>query len=174
MDLREQLLLEHSKANTLKIATYIGNDKKRFEELLKLFFADEYRTTQRAAMAISACFDLQPNLFEPYIPVLIENLTQKEELHVAVKRNTVRFLQFCLIPEDYESILFDCCLSYLTDVEETVAVKAFSMTVLYRICQKYPDLKQELIPVIEDNLAYSDKAGLQNRGKKILKKLNQL
>ena len=70
--------------------------------------------------------------------------------------------------------MFDCCLSYLTDVEETVAVKAFSMTVLYRICQKYPDLKQELIPVIEDNLAYSDKAGLQNRGKKILKKLYQL
>lgn len=174
MDIRTQLLKEHSKANTLKITSYIGSNPDRFEELLKLFLADEYLTTQRAAMVISAYFDKNPDIFQPYVGKVIENLVEKKDIHVAVKRNTVRCLQFCSIPMEYESALFDCCLSYLSDVSETVAVKAFSMTILYRICKMYPDLKQEVIPLIEDLLVYNEKAGLQNRGRKILQKLHQL
>ncbi len=43
------LLAEHSKAQTDKILAYIGNDSARFDELMQLFFHDEYRVVQRAA-----------------------------------------------------------------------------------------------------------------------------
>jgi hypothetical protein len=53
MDLLAALTEEHSKAQCNKIVAYIGNDKKKFAELMKLFFEGEYRITQRAAWPMS-------------------------------------------------------------------------------------------------------------------------
>jgi hypothetical protein len=47
MNPRETIPEEHSKKQCDKIVRYIGNDKKRFAELMKLFFKGEYRVTQR-------------------------------------------------------------------------------------------------------------------------------
>ena len=49
MDLRAELLEEHSKRQALRVADYIGNDPERFADLMCLFFGNEYRVTQRAA-----------------------------------------------------------------------------------------------------------------------------
>ena len=43
MNIRQALQAEHSKPQTMKIVTYIGADKNRFAELMKIFFAGEYR-----------------------------------------------------------------------------------------------------------------------------------
>ena len=37
MNLKEEILKEHSKKQCDAIVKYIGNDKKRFAELMKLF-----------------------------------------------------------------------------------------------------------------------------------------
>ena len=53
MNIREEILREHSKAQSLRKAHYIGEDKQRFEELMYLFLNDEYRVCQRAAWVVS-------------------------------------------------------------------------------------------------------------------------
>ena len=173
MNIREQLLVAHSKENTQKITMYIGTDEKRLDELMQCFFSNEYRVTQRAAMSVSDCFDLHPQLMQPYVEQMVDNLSDPK-IHVAVKRNTVRILQFIDVPEEHTSALFDHCLSFLIDSKEPIAVKAFSMGILYNICKKYPDLKVEVIPIIEEEIGRSESAGVLNRGKKISKKLYQL
>ena len=47
------------------------------------------------------------------------------------------------------------------------------MQVLYNVCQKEPDLANELKIVIEEFLPHGT-AGFKSRGGKILKKLNKL
>jgi hypothetical protein len=173
MDIRKQLLEEHSKENSLKIVNYINDDEGRFETLFSLFLSDEYRVSQRAAMVLSACFDKNPYWFNKHLPTLIQNLDMNN-LHVAVKRNTVRILQFVEIPEDQQVALFDHCINYLADAKEPIAVKAFSMQILYNICKEHPQLKTEVIPLLEDVLERNESAGIQSRGRKILKKLYQL
>jgi hypothetical protein len=49
MNLRESLLAEHSKALTVRIVDYIGNNEERFAELMNLFLNDVPRITQRSA-----------------------------------------------------------------------------------------------------------------------------
>jgi hypothetical protein len=49
MNLRQQILKEHSKRNTDKIVSYIGNDPERFKILFDLFLNDESRVVQRSA-----------------------------------------------------------------------------------------------------------------------------
>jgi len=58
MDIREALLAEHSKRQTMKIVRYINGDPARFAELMKLFLGDTYRLSQRAAWAVNYCADI--------------------------------------------------------------------------------------------------------------------
>jgi hypothetical protein len=65
-------------------------------------------------------------------------------------------------------------IQYLKSPDESIAVKAFGMTSLRRICEKYPELASELIPYIEILVDQKASAGIVNRGEKELKKLREL
>lgn len=172
MNLKEELLREHSKAQGNKIASYVVQDTKRYDELMTIFFEADYRLNQRAAFSINICFDKEPKLITPYITSLIKNL-HRTDIHDAVKRNTIRILQFIDIPEEIEGELYDICFAFLISANEPIAIKAFSMRVLANICKSYPELKNELIPVIEDLMTHGS-FGIKNRGKKILNELSKL
>ncbi|MBI3511307.1 MAG: hypothetical protein HY064_11630 [Bacteroidetes bacterium] len=55
MNLRKTILEEHSKNQTMKIVKWVGNDRERFSELMKIFLRYEYRLTQRAGWPMSYC-----------------------------------------------------------------------------------------------------------------------
>ena len=166
MNIREQLLVEHSKANALFISNYIGDDQGKFQELVELFLGDEYRITQRAGHSLAHVFDNHPHLVDPFLPKLIRNLDN--EVNDAVKRNTLRILQDKVIPDNEEGILVNHCFDYLVSNKEPVAIKVFAMTVLGNICHKFPDLKNELKIIIEE-LMETGTPGIISRGKKVLK-----
>lgn len=168
MNLREELLREHSKANTLAITAWIGGDKKRFAALVDLFLYDEYRVVQRAARVVSLVAEKQPQLLGPHLEAVVLHM-QDAGIPVAVKRNVVRLLQHIDIPESLHGPVMNSCFDLLADPKETIAVRAFSMTVLARLAQQYPELGQELTVVIEDVLAHEPSAGLRSRGNKVLK-----
>lgn len=168
MIIRDALLKEHSKNQTIKIVKFIGDDKQKFKELMNLFFHDEYRVVQRSAWVVNCCAEAHPELIRPYLNKMIEYM--HKPVHDAVRRNTVRILQFTDIPEKLTGKAATVCFDLLQSKSEPIAVKAFSMTVLANICKTHPELKNELKLVIEDLLPYSS-AGLLSRGKKILKAL---
>ena len=65
MDIRQALTAEHSKRQTIAIVEFIGDDARRFAELMKIFFAGEYRLTQRAAWTLNSCAERRPELIRP-------------------------------------------------------------------------------------------------------------
>jgi hypothetical protein len=173
MDLRAVILEEHSKRNTMRVANYVGDDTTRFKELMKLFLADEYRVTQRAAQAVSECADKHPELIKPWIGKMTDNL-YKEDLHHAVKRNTLRVFQFIEIPEKSQGKLFGISMKFLLSMQEPIAVKAFASSVLYNISLKHPELQSELKMVLGDLVRHATDPALKNRYGKVLKDLNKL
>jgi hypothetical protein len=173
MNIREQLLVEHSKDNTDRIRKYIGVDKDKLQELMDCFFSNTYRVSQRSAMVVSSVFDHTPQMINPYVLSLIDGLAEPNQ-HIAIKRNALRILQSVPIPEEKTTVLFDHCLENLIQKNEPVAVKAFSMTVMLQICKSFPELKKEVIPVLEIELERNESAGVLNRGKKVLLALHKL
>lgn len=171
MNLREEILREHSKDQRDYIVNYIGNDEHRFEELMHLFLKDDYKVTQRASWVVSECTERFPFLITPYLNSIILNL--RNEVHDAVKRNTIRILQFVEIPESLFGITAEFCFELLASKKEPVAIKAFSMTVLLEIVKKIPELKIELQILIEDQMPYSS-PGFTSRGNKTLKALKKI
>lgn len=161
MHLRNEILREQ----TLRIAKWVGNNPGRFAALLELFLYDEYRVVQRAAWIMSHVAEKYPALLEPHLEKMINRMGDAG-IPVAVKRNVVRILQFIHVPESLQGPVMDYCFRFLEDPAETVAVRAFSMTVLANLAQQYPEIRNEIILLIEDQLWEGATAGFISRGKK--------
>lgn len=166
MNLRKTILAEHSRAQTNKIINWIGSNQQRFDELFDLFLHDEYRVVQRAAWPLSYSVIQHPKLIEKHFSKLLKNL-HKPGLHEAVKRNTVRLLQHIDIPRRHHGEIMNSCFEYISDREEKVAVKAFSLTILQKLSRQYPEIRQELKTIIEDRWPY-ETAAFRTRARKIL------
>jgi hypothetical protein len=169
--LRNIILKEHTKANTLKIVNWIGDNQKRFDELFNLFLNDEYRVVQRAAWPLSYCVMANPQFIKKHFGKLLNNL-KKAGLHEAVKRNTVRLLQYITIPVKFHGDVMNICFDYISSPTEKPAIKAFSLTVLSNLSKLYPEIKQELKTIIEDRWDY-ETAAFKSRAKKILASINK-
>ena len=172
MNIKEQLATAHSRDNADLIINYIGADEDRFAALIELFLHGEYRSVQRASQPVSIITEKHPHLIEPYLNEIIANLHRNPI--PAVKRNTMRLFQFIPIEESISGELFDIALSYLVAIEEPVAVKAFSMTVLRKICANYPELINEVRFQIEILVEEKISAGITYRGKSELLQLKKI
>ena len=168
MILRSEILKEHSRAHADNIATWIGTNEKRFASLLQLFLHDDYRVVQRSAWVISIVADRHPELLKPHLELIIGRMNDNR-LPAAVKRNVVRLLQEIEIPETLHGSLMDSCFQFLADPNETIATRCSSMTVLQKLSNIYPDIRQELKTIIEECLQQAPSAGFKARAKKVIK-----
>lgn len=165
MNIREALAAEHSKHQTMAVVNYIGADAKRFAELMKIFFGDEYRLTQRASWAVNYCAEHHKELVKPYFGKLVRQL-ERDDVHVAVRRNVARMLQFIDVPRSYRGRVFDACCNLVDDPMQPVAVKVFAMSVAARIALGRPELLNELRLVVEKYLPNAT-AGFRARARAI-------
>ena len=167
MNLREELLKEHSKAQCNKIVQWVGNSEKRFEELFNLFLTDVYRVTQRAAWPVSYCVIAHPPFIKNNFGKLVKNL-RKPNLHDSIKRNSIRLLKNIDIPEKYHGEIMDICFGYLASPKEAVAIKVFSLIVLGNLAKKYPEIIPEIKVLIEEQMSHQS-IGFRGRANKLLK-----
>jgi hypothetical protein len=148
---------------------WTGSSQQRFDELFQLFLSDEYRVVQRAAWPVSYAVSEHPLLIQKHFGKLLRNL-QKPGIHDAVKRNSIRLLQFAEIPKKYHGRVMDICFKYIASPTEAVAIKVFSLTVLQNLSKQYPEIIPEIKLLIEENFE-RETAAFKNRAKKVLKQL---
>ena len=170
MKLRETILKEHSKANCKRIVKWVGNDQKRFDELFKLFLNDEYRVVQRSAWPMSYCVEDHPGLIKKHYGKILKAL-EKPGVHDAVKRNSMRLLQYVDIPRRFHGQVMDVCFRYFSSPAEAVAIKAFAITVLQKLAKSYPEIINEIKLIIEERWNY-ETAAFKARARKILKEFS--
>jgi hypothetical protein len=135
-----------------------------------MFLNDEYRVVQRAAWIISIVCGEYPELLTPHLPAMIKRM-QEPGLPTAVKRNVVRVIQTIKIPKKLHGAVMDACFQFLSDPKETIAVRCFSMTVLFNLTKYYPEIKNELKMAIIQLLDHKATAGLRSRAKKVIAQL---
>ena len=170
MNIRDEILKEHSKEQALRIRDYIDGDPDLFAELVDLFLHDEYRVVQRAAWIISHCADQYPEIVVPHLQSFLDYAADPP--HSSVKRNVVRVMQFCKIPEHIEGPAYDLCWKFAHSTKEEIAVRAHSLTVLARIAERYPELIDEVLSMARD-FKQADSPGLKSRGRRITDQLEK-
>lgn len=171
MNLETEIVKTHNKRNRDKIVAYIGNDPGKFAQLVEIFLMGPDCVTQVSSWPLSYCVEKYPSLLKPNWKKILA-FASKPDMHDAVKRNTMRMIQFAQIPKIHQGITTNLGFKFLADTREPAAIRVFAMSVLANLANEIPELKNELIPLIEQQLPYSSAAFI-SRGRKVLKNLKK-
>ncbi len=83
MDIEQQILVVHSKANTILVTDYVGNDRILLDEVMDLFFNGENKVSQRISNVVSLISDRDNSLLSIYLPQIISNLENNHQ-HISI------------------------------------------------------------------------------------------
>ena len=171
MNIREELLKYQiqSKEQALRIAEFAASSEENFTELMDCFLSSNVKLAQRAAWSVSWAAIKNPVIVRPHVGVLVNQLT-KTDIHNAVVRNSIRILQDLEIPAAFHGELLSACFDFIQKRNTAIAIKAFSLNVLFNLSKIYPEIRNELRMIILQNIDY-ETAAFKSRAKKILAKI---
>lgn len=171
MNIRAELLKYQvqSRVHSLRIAEYAISSEVTFAEMMRCFFSDETRLAQRAAWCVDWINQHNPDFLEPYIDSLVQQL-ERPDSSDAMIRNSLRILEDRTIPEIYHGTVLNHCFDFIQKRDIPVAIKAFSLQIVFELSKNYPDIRSELKWLIQENIEY-ETAAFRSRGKKILGRL---
>lgn len=173
MDIKTRLESEHSKTLTLAIIKYVGDDSRRFKILIDLLLGSDLVLSQRASWPLGYVAIEHPKLVKPYLSRLIKKLAEPNN-HPAITRSILRVFQEMEIPEKHRGTLVDLTFKFILNESAPIATRAFSITVAARICKHYPELKNELLLILNDVWERPHAPAIAARIKSSLKELNRL
>lgn len=171
MNIREELLKHQvqSKALVLQIATYAVDSEILLSELVDCYTSGDTRLAQRAAWSLSWVAQKNPKAIQPYLNIIVSQIS-KPHAHDAVVRNSLRILEDTYIPEPFHGEVLNACFDFVQKKHTAVAIKAFSLHIIFNLSKLYPEIRNELKLVIQENIEF-ETAAFRSRGKKLLAKL---
>ena len=174
MNLQHELSQYPNKEKVFEIASYIGSHTDRFAELINLVLKGDKSASLYASWVVNPCLEQHPELLQPHIQTLIENLS-RPNLHDSIKRSTVKALANVGgdISENLQGYALQHCFDFLLDTKAAVSIQVYAMQTVFNISKNEPDLLQELSEVIKERLPYGS-AGYKARGSRILKEINKI
>ncbi len=154
----------------LLIREVIKSDS-HFFTLLQLTLHEKDPLAWRACWVLDGSDERKPGLARKHIGTIVKALPDLESL--GALRSLLRMLSRYKIPEKYQGLLIDLCFSYLVSELYPVAVKVHAMQIIYQHVLIYPELKDELMAVIEDQIA-NNSVGFKSRGRRLIKQMEKL
>jgi hypothetical protein len=143
-------------------------DEKLFNQLFQLIFSGDHRLAWRSCWIIDIASEEHPELLLSNLPVIISGFLSTEDR--SLKRHFTRILCRYKISEEYLGAVVNRSFELLSP-SEPAAVRVFAMQLLFNVSLVMPDLKGELISVIESLMEEGGSAGFINRSSKLLRKL---
>jgi 8-oxo-dGTP diphosphatase len=148
----------------------IGNTEI-LRKLVEYSFSDDKKLAFRASWTLSKVYDKYPEIIDPDIQRIIEALDKLD--NESVQRSFLRIISMSdlnIVSTRHHGILADHSFKMLKSGFSAIAIKAYSMEIIYKLAQIYPELANELSATI--NMLQGDgSAGILARGHIILKKL---
>lgn len=166
MNIKNELLVERSKLKINEVAHYIKINENRLPDLVNLLKSEDDFLRYRVSWCLSTCYDLKIKNIAQYCNVYMFALGN--ETSSSVKRNLLRVLQWVKVPEMYHGNLINYCFEFVNDVNEPIAVKAFSLGILEKMCSYYPELINELL-LLCDEQKLTNSPGIKSRINRIHK-----
>jgi len=170
MDLKELLGGSQISMGKKDFGRVIGSSPDKYVELVNLALSKDMPACWRAAWVMDHLSELHPPLPEIHIKRLWDNIHDQPN---GVKRSTLRMLVRYEIPEEQQGVATDLCLDWLVKESVPVAIKVFSMEILLNITREYPELKEEFIAILEDQMPHNS-AGYKARAVKVIKSMEKL
>lgn len=169
---KEELLeIINSWENLPLVIKEMTNHPDDYSQLIEIALYSPDPNSWRAAYLVDKINDNFPELILPYLEKMIQQLNY--ETHSGKKRHFLKLISMNTIPSEHHGFLVDYCLNTLKSGKEPPAVRVHAMQNLYNISEFEPDLKPEILAVIEHEIEFHATAGITSRGSKLIKKLRK-
>jgi hypothetical protein len=168
----KELLADSSKKLADLTASMVYDNPPLLKLLIETSWLDEDPWSQRASRVVSICCCRFPELFQPHCIPIINHL---KKLHVeSAIRNYLKILAEVpvTLKNREKTLLLNLCFDYLSG-NYSVAVKVYSMQILYNLSLEIPEIGVELCHILEENLPDAS-PGYRSRSEKILRKLRRI
>ena len=144
------LTQEHSRAQTDKVAAWVGNDAAKFAEMIALMTGSDRLLAQRSAWVVAVVGEAHPEWVGTHLAALLDHLA-RPGLHPAVVRAVFRLMQSSPIPGNLEGRVMAVAFAALGGVA-AAAVKAYSISILKRLAEAHPELLGEVRALLAEQL----------------------
>lgn len=148
----------------------IGNNEI-LKKLLEYSFSDDRKLAFRSSWTLSKVYDKYPEIINPDLQLIIEALDKLD--NESVQRSFLRIISMSdlkIVSIRHHGIMADHSFRMLKSGFSAIAIKAYSMEIIYKLAQIYPELANELSATI-NMLQGEGSAGILARGHIILKRL---
>lgn len=153
------------------IAESASENNEILRKLLEYSFSEDRKLAFRASWTLSKVYDKDPDIIYPFFDSLVDNLEKLD--NESVQRSFLRIISLSDIGKisiRQHGILAEHAFKMLRSGTSAIAIKAYSMEIIYKLVHIYPELANELTATI-NVLQGEGSAGIVARGHIILKKL---
>lgn len=167
----KQLMAELSRRNTDIITQWAEQNDGAIDVLIDIVLTHENtKLPQRAAWVLEKISERNLEILQERIAEII---TQLNNIPSSSTRRTIaKVIMLHTIPEEFEGEILNFCINMLESPKEPVAVKANCMTIIFNLLPKYPDLKNEIFTIIEDQIPYHS-VGFKSRYNVLKRKITK-
>jgi len=142
-----------------------------FKKLLEYSYSPDKKLAFRASWTLTKVCDKYPEMIYPHLTGIIDSLDKLD--NESVQRSFLRILSLTDIKRlsiKQHGMLTEHCFNALKSGFSAIAVKAYSMEIVYQLVLIYPELLNEFSATV--NLVQGEgSAGIIARGQMIMKKL---
>ncbi len=157
--------------NTDFVFSYFDKHPEDFPSLLDVALDESEKTNWRAAWLIDKLNNRYPELIYSKIGLIQEAVLQCE--NQSKLRHFLKLISLHPINKQATGLLFDRSFQIFTNPNYAIAIRVHAMQILYEISCLEPELKPELILIIEQELELHSSAGICSRGRKIVNRLQK-
>ena len=141
--------LEHILMTFFKedMISFLNSHPEYFKEAIELAVSDKQPLSWRAAWLLHSCTKKNDNRIKNHVKSIIKTLPTKKDGH---QRELIKILFIMELKEEDEGVLFDICVTLWENVSKRPSVRYTAMMFILKIAEKYPDLTQEIILLLQD------------------------
>ena len=156
------------------VATSAVENPAIFLKLVEYSYTDDRKLAFRASWTLTKVCDKYPEMIYPYLAEIIEALPRFD--NEGVVRSFLRILSLSdleNLSERHHGLLAEYSFAALNSGLSAIAIKAYTMEILYKLSLIYPELANELASSIRI-LMEDGSAGIVSKGRTILKRITEI
>ena len=142
--------------------------ERYFEEILAIYLEGGSKGEWRAGNILYQFLKKNDVRIIPHLDQLIEKLQSSDK---SVKRETLRILFKFSFTDEQEGRIFDYCTSLWLTIDLPPGARFYALKHLSLIAKKYPELKQEVLLLLDENYIEPLSPGVKHSVKKLIKEL---
>jgi hypothetical protein len=155
---------------TLMMANEAGAKPTAIDVLMDIAEGDGYPENWRAAWVIDHIWQIDPNLLLSHFERIVLGLTTVKS--DGVKRHFMKIVSQGPLEWLENGNMIDVCIHWLTSQQTPIATRAHCMEAMRRLTLSYPELRNELIPILEE-IAENGSKGEKNKARKTIAEIEK-